>query len=47
MRAIVKVFVVGVLGLAVLFASPALSLAGPPPTPRVTFVFVNLIWPTL
>jgi hypothetical protein len=37
MRAIVKLFVVWTLGLAVLFASPAVSLAGPPPTPRVTF----------
>ena len=37
MRTIVKGFVVGTLGLAVLFGSPALSLAGPLPTPRVTF----------
>ena len=29
MRAIVKVFVVGTLGLAVLFGSPAVSFAGP------------------
>lgn len=36
MRAIVKVFVVGTLGLAVLFASPMPSLAAPP-IPVVTY----------
>ena len=37
MRAIVKVFVVWTLGLAVLFGSPALSSAAPPPIPVVTY----------
>ena len=37
MRPFVKVFVVWTLGLAVLFGSPAVSSAGPPPTARVTF----------
>jgi hypothetical protein len=37
MRAIVKILVIGAMGLAVLFASLAVSLAGPPPTPVVTY----------
>jgi hypothetical protein len=37
MRAMVRGFAVGTLGLAVLLGSPAVSSAGPPPAARVTF----------